>query len=203
MLVVFEGLDGSGKSTLIRKVERELIERGYDVLKVREPDKEIREQVCREDKRLDMQDERVLMEKCHTILQKDVVKLYNGIVISDRSYLYSSLVYQTKSLLDMEVRRAEYLRNFSHPDLVYVLTTSPEICRVRALGNRPDETSAFDKAPIEQYEERYKKYMAMADFPEVRMIDCDADIDAICNEITAMERNRDGREKEEQYTSNL
>lgn len=187
MLYVFEGLDGSGKSTIIRKVKRELEERGWDVVVIREPDDEYRKKACNADKRLDSATEYELMESCHDYLQEKVAKEKGKVILSDRSFLYSSLAYQAHSDEEMDRLRAYHLLKEHQPARVYLMDTEPDICRVRALGAREDEKSVFDKEGLAKYEERYHRYMRMKDYPEVEVINCGTSIERICDEIAQRE----------------
>lgn len=190
MLYVFEGLDGSGKSTIIHKVKRELEERGWDVLTIREPDEEYRRKVCTTDERLDSATEYKIMEDGHDYLQEKVAQETDKVILSDRSFLYSSLAYQAHTDEEMDTMRVYHLTKKHQPTRVYLLDTEPEICRLRALGARADEKSAFDKESLDKYAQRYRRYMRMKDYSEVEVIDCNTNIERICSDIAQMEENK-------------
>lgn len=102
MFIVFEGLDGAGKSTQIKKLEEWLVSLGYNVLVTREPggcqiSEQIRE-IILDSKNTDMQPmaECYLYAAARAQLVRQVIRpaLESGkIVLCDR-FLASSLAYQ-------------------------------------------------------------------------------------------------------------
>ena len=132
VFIVFEGIDGSGKSTHIKALAKELRSQGYNALQTSEPSKDrignfIRRYAERNDSRLTPETEALLFAADRFEHVKTVVEpaLRRGrIVISDR-YLYSSLAYQGAGGLEVDWIR-EMNRFAPKPDLGILLDILPE-----------------------------------------------------------------------------
>ena len=132
VFIVFEGIDGSGKSTHIKALAEELRSQGYGVLQTSEPSKDrignfIRRYAERNDSRLTPETEALLFaadrfEHVKTVIEPALRK--GRIVISDR-YLYSSLAYQGAGGLEVDWIR-EMNRFAPKPDLGILLDILPE-----------------------------------------------------------------------------
>ena len=132
VFIVFEGIDGSGKSTHIKALAKELKGRGYNVIQTSEPSKDrignfIRRYAERNDHRLTPETEALLFaadrfEHVMTVVEPALKR--GRIVISDR-YLYSSLAYQGAGGLDLDWIR-EMNRFAPKPDLGILLDLPPE-----------------------------------------------------------------------------
>ncbi|KAA3599306.1 MAG: dTMP kinase [Calditrichaeota bacterium] len=100
--IVFEGIDHSGKSTQVRLLSKKLIEKGYEVLNVREPggtniSEKIRK-IILDNKNIEMHEktEALLFQasRAQLVNEKILPALKEGkVVIADR-YIFSSLAYQ-------------------------------------------------------------------------------------------------------------
>ncbi len=101
LFIVFEGLDGNGKTTQVRLLQKYLKDKGKDVISTREPGgtpvgEEIREILSNKDYSISPLTELFLFEAARAQLTRGVIKpaLAQGkIVIADRYYI-SSLAYQ-------------------------------------------------------------------------------------------------------------
>jgi dTMP kinase len=99
--LAFEGIDGSGKTTLINELSNKLTESNLDFKIVREPGgsklgEEIRELLLSHDYNVEPTSEALLMSASRAQLIQEIVKpaINNGqLVITDRS-AYSSVAYQ-------------------------------------------------------------------------------------------------------------
>ena len=141
-LLVFEGLDGCGKSTQIERLARALREAGGDVLVTCEPTdgawgRRLRE-MAREGEPVAAEEELswFVEDRREHVAQVLVPGLEAGrIVLTDRYYL-STVAYQGARGLDwrgiLEASEAE----FPWPDLVLLLEIEPEagLARVRSRG---------------------------------------------------------------------
>jgi dTMP kinase len=148
--IVFEGVDGCGKSTQIQLLAKQLRNLGHEVLITREPGgtktaEQIRSVLKQPAEPLDLTTELLLFSaaRCHHV--NNVIKpaLEKGqIVLCDRYYL-SSLVYQQlESKVSKQTLQALELLSFDNlfPDLTFVFDLSLEVCleRIRLRNETPD-----------------------------------------------------------------
>ena len=132
VFIVFEGIDGSGKSTHIKALTAELKGKGYSVLQTFEPSKNrignfIRRYAEKNDLRLTPETEALLFaadrfQHVNTIIEPALRR--GRVVISDR-YIYSSLAYQGAGGLDIDWIR-EMNRFAPKPDIAILLDILPE-----------------------------------------------------------------------------
>lgn len=158
MYIVFEGIDGSGKSTQSKLLKDYLISKGYDVELFVEPTDSdigrlIRRLLQNPDARSDLMqktfgllfaaDRMVLMKKINDLECK------NKVIISDRSF-YSSLVYQEPYDWIKEINK--YAKQ---PDLVLLLDMD-----LKTAVSRSKETDEFEN---EEFLSSVKeKYLTLA-----------------------------------------
>ena len=130
--IVFEGIDGSGKSTHIKMLAAKLREDGYSVVVTAEPSRDeigklIRRYAKRNEGRLPAEAEALLFAADRKMHLKNVIlpAVKRGqIVISDR-YLHSTLAYQ--GALGLELDWILELNRFAiKPNLTILLDILPE-----------------------------------------------------------------------------
>ena len=132
VLIVFEGIDGAGKSTQAELLKKKLLAKGYDVVYFREPTKsrwgrEIRKKALHPDsltpeEELDLfqKDRRENVEKnLKPALEK------KKIVILDR-YYYSTIAYQGAKGIEKKRIRQMNEEFAVKPDLVFILDIDPQ-----------------------------------------------------------------------------
>ncbi len=153
MLITFEGIDGSGKTTQSKKLYEYLKEKGYKVSLYREPGgtslgEKLRELLIYQN--LDKRCELLLFEasRADLITNRIEPELNRGfIVILDR-FTDSTLAYQGYGRgIDLELIRElnEFATKGIKPDITFLLDIEPEIALNR-LGERTRfEDSAFLK----------------------------------------------------------
>lgn len=141
--IVVEGIEGSGKSTLIKRLETKLTLAGQDHIITREPGatsigKQIRELLLNEhEEEMDFKTELLLFFADRAQHINEIIKPSleaNKLIICDR-YYYSTLAYQhygrgiPKELVNnlITMVAAEYL-----PDLVLLVDIDPEVALTRA-----------------------------------------------------------------------
>jgi dTMP kinase len=155
MFITFEGGEGSGKSTAIRKIVSELEKEGYEVVLTREPggtpiSEEIRNVILdKKNTDMDPRTEALLYaaSRRQHIVQKILPALKEGkIVICDR-YLDSSLAYQggarglgIDNVLAMNLFATEGLE----PDLTLLFDIKPEVGLARIAANSGREVNRLD-----------------------------------------------------------
>ncbi|MFQ5451219.1 MAG: dTMP kinase [Nitrospinaceae bacterium] len=173
-LIVFEGIDGTGKSTHCRMLGEHLESRGISVSRFFEPTRghwgmKIRKLLVegrddtspREELSWFINDRKEDVEK--NILPALARK---NVVLMDR-YYYSTAAYQGALGIDpMEIIRKN--EAFApKPDLVFLFTTSPEKCLARIQQSRGERT-AFEKL---DYLERVQRIFESFADPVIRRID--------------------------------
>jgi len=185
IFIVFEGIDGSGKSTHIRKLAKELRSIGHVVIETAEPSKDeigsfIRRYARRNDGRLPVEVEALLFAADRRMHLKNVVlpALEKGhIVISDR-YLHSTLAYQ--GALGLEGNWIRELNRFAiKPDLTLLLDILPEISLLRMKRKK----TVFE---VTDYLSKVRNiYLQFVDQEEMIKIDADRSKKLIYEEILA------------------
>lgn len=172
--IVFEGCDGSGKTTVSQGVYKKLLEAGYPVIYTREPGGiDISEQIRRiildpSNLAMDSRTEALLYaaSRRQHLAEKVIPALKeNKIIICDR-FLYSSLVYQgyARNIGIEEVYKInEFAIEGYMPDRTIFLDVLPEVglerIQTRAFKDRLDQESMdFHNRVYEGYQiinERY------------------------------------------------
>lgn len=167
MFIAFEGIDGSGKTTLTHLVSRKLIQKGFRVCQTKEPTDRLRipaEKSSRHDVQTAIElffrftEDRFLHQK---YIEENLLK--NDIVISDR-YIASSLAYQgalIEPLFGNAAETLEWMEQVSRiisvrPDLTVYLDVEPEIS-LKRISNR-SEFSGFETL---EYLKRVREYYSL------------------------------------------
>ena len=186
VFIVFEGIDGSGKSTHIKALAKELKGRGYNVIQTSEPSKDrignfIRRYAERNDHRLTPETEALLFaadrfEHVMTVVEPALKR--GRIVISDR-YLYSSLAYQGAGGLDLDWIR-EMNRFAPKPDLGILLDLLPEFSLQRVERRK----TVFE---VSDYLRKVRNiYLRLVEEGELVKVDADKPRKAVQEEIFSL-----------------
>jgi dTMP kinase len=148
LLVVIEGIDGAGKSTLARGIAERVIEAGHDVVRTREPTdgpfgRRIRALAASARTRVPADEEWRLFHEDRRIHVEEVVKpaLEAGkIVVQDRSWP-STVAYQGERGLDRGMLEKAERRIAPDPDLLFVVDLPPDVAlaRIEATRGRADD----------------------------------------------------------------
>jgi dTMP kinase len=132
VFIVFEGIDGSGKSTHIKLLAEELRGRGLSVLETSEPSKDrigtfIRDYAERNGDRFTLETETLLFaaDRYEHVRQVIAPALKRGMVVISDRYFYSSIAYQGATGIDLDWIR-EMNRFAPRPDLGILLDILPE-----------------------------------------------------------------------------
>lgn len=202
MFITFEGPDGSGKSTQIKKTAQSLTAAGYEVVLTREPggteiSNQIREVIMSmKNKQMSPRTEILLFCSARAQLVEELIRpaLAAGkIVISDR-YADSTLAYQGFGH-GFDRRFLKELLNFATgnlwPDLTLLLDISPEKGLQRRLSNAV-EWNRMDDYQLAFHQRVRDGYLLLAaDEPgRWRMVNADQEEDRIQAEIMAIVRER-------------
>lgn len=194
-LVVFEGVDGCGKSTQLRLLAEHFASSGVAHVVTKEPTdgtwgRKIRamarsgELVAREEElRWFLEDRR---EHVAQVLRPDVDA--GKIVLSDRYYL-STVAYQGARGFDPQALLAELEAEFPAPDLALIFEVDPAegLARVRARGGIAEP--AFEEA---EFLTRVAAVFRTLDRPYLARIDARGDADTIARAVRTTLRERLG-----------
>ena len=168
LFIVFEGIDGSGKTTQVELLSQKLTSIKKPNIIVREPGgTSIGEAIRKELKNnpdLDPVTQLLLFSACRTQLIKEVINpnlKNNQIVISDR-YVFSTIAYQGYADgLDTDV--IQNLINISTegliPDLVIFIDTPIETAKARRETEAGDH---FDNKPLNYYKRIRDGYLSIS-----------------------------------------
>lgn len=165
-LIVFEGIDGSGKSTQVDNLRKWLEENGYPAEVTKWNSSWLMEDAIKEAK-----DERMLSPRLYFLLHAaDMVHRYediilpalarNDIVVCDR-YFYTSMVRDAVRGIDSKVVRDVY-DGLRHPDTLFYCCIEPEEAFKRAFKKKDGEMAYYaagmDLGLSDDPKENCKKY---------------------------------------------
>ncbi|URD69314.1 dTMP kinase [Leptospira borgpetersenii] len=166
IFVVFEGIDGSGKSTLCKSLTEKLTERGIPSVNFTEPTnfetgkylrKFLRGEIDLERKE---QIDAFLNDREESLRQNILPSLESGKnVLLDR-YIYSTAAYQSgDDLLPETIIEKNLKKNFKIPDLLFYLDLNPAIALER-LSQRKENKERFETlAQLEKIRSAYDRIL--------------------------------------------
>ncbi len=183
-LIIVEGADGTGKTTLASNLERSLTSKGINVKLFREPwddpsGKLIRE-LLRRGELLDPLPELMLFLSSRASLMRELERYLNQdvILISDRSYI-SSLVYQglLRGLGWELVRELNRIvcPQWYRPDLVLVTHVPIQVLKERLSASL--KNSSYDRMKLQDLERLLEAYRMLPELLpnlNVKLIDTSA-----------------------------
>ena len=196
MFITFEGGEGSGKSTAIKRLGEKLRSLGKKVVITREPggtpiSEEIRSVILdKENTGMDPWTEALLYAASRRQHVKEKIEpaLQEGaIVISDR-YVDSSLAYQGGAR-GLGVNKVLALNQFAldgvMPDLTIYFDLAPETGLGRIRKNERREVNRLDLERLSFHEKVRASFLALKDmFPDrIKIIDANLDPDQVFQEI--------------------
>lgn len=151
ILIVVEGIDGVGKSTQVRLLERALIDCGEDVVCSREPTDGKWGKLVRESAltgRLSLAEElQAFIEdrKEHTEQTIRPALARGAIVVLDR-YYFSTIAYQGARGADVAQLTEQMRALFHRPDIVLLIDADPQFTLDRIRHARGDIPNEFERA---------------------------------------------------------
>ena len=196
LFIVFEGGEGTGKTTAIDAIYNWIIENNFKCIKTREPggikiSEQIRQVILNtENKTMDARTEALLYAAARRqhLVEKVIPALEEGsIVLCDR-FIYSSLAYQgyARTLGIEEVMSinkfaiGEYM-----PDLSILFDLDPKIGLERINSNKQREINRLDLEKIDFHERVRLGYNVVYEDNKDRIIRIDAELskENVVNEI--------------------
>ena len=185
MFITIEGPEGSGKSSVTKKVAERLEKEGYDIVFTREPGgTDISEQIRniildKSNTKMDPMTEAMLYaasRRQHLVEKVWPLSNEGKIVISDR-YLDSSLAYQggARGLgIDNILQLNNFATEGSFPDLTLLFDIDPRIGLKRIAANANREVNRLDLEKIEFHDSVRKTFLSLANRFKDRYVIIDA-----------------------------
>lgn len=187
-LIIFEGIDGTGKSTQARLLAAELMKRGCDVVLDSEPTRG----------KWGMKVRNAASAGCRLPIAEEIEALLNDrrehaslfinpalesgkIVILDRYYL-SMMAYQGASGADVGEIERRNREIAPEPDAVFLMELDPEL----SLGRVGMRGSARDAFESQDFLQRVSEIYAEMDMPFIHRIDASRDAETIHREVLAV-----------------
>ena len=167
MFVVFEGIDGAGKSSLIEKVKEHYLQQGVDVLALREPGstqigEEIRKLILHET--MSPKTEVMLFFAARAELVETKIKpaLNKGTLVLLDRYSLSTYAYQGAGRgLDVPrlIEINDFVTNRLDPDVAFVVDVPVDVALKRSK-----KTDKFDNETVEFFERVRETFVMCAKF---------------------------------------
>jgi len=194
MFITFEGGEGSGKTTAIKRIIAELESRGYEVILTREPGgtpigEQIRNVILdKENTAMDPRTEALLYaaSRRQHLVEKILPAIKEGKVVLCDRYLDSSLAYQggARNLGIEEILNVNlYATEGFEPDITFLFDIEPELGLARIAANAGREVNRLDVEKLDfhhKVRESFHKVAAM--FPNrFRIIDASKGPDEVFN----------------------
>ena len=155
MLIVLEGLDGSGKSTQICLLSQRMTDMGLPHLTTREPSDALIGTLARaavHDSQVDMENETLALlfaaDRYQHIMQEILPAQNRGEVVLCDRYYYSNLVYQGNNPEGLQRLMAynQVAMSAHRPDITFFLDVEPEEC-LRRINARSNQVSKYENLP--------------------------------------------------------
>jgi len=171
LFIVFEGIDGSGKSTACAETEKALLLAGESVVRLAEPTKgmhgnrirQLLSQPVKPDP--DLMLELFIKDREEDVASNISPNLASGAVVLLDRYYFSNAAYQGASGLSFKrILSLNERFGFPKPDRVYLFDLDPKVAleRISARNlDRAEENDAFEKGPF--LEDVRALYRQMAD----------------------------------------
>jgi dTMP kinase len=184
--IVFEGIDGSGKSTQLELLAASLREAGHDVLVTREPTdgpagRRIRE-MLEGDEAVAPEQELAWFFEDRAEHVRDVIApaLEAGLVVVCDRYFLSTVAYQGARGFDWPQILADSEARFPVPDLVLLLQVSPEAGLTRTETRTGHAEPIFENA---EFLNRVAGIFAEIERPWIARLSGDADPDRVSDAV--------------------
>ncbi len=192
-LIVFEGIDGVGKSTLCAKVYNHFLSKGIPCILTFEPTNGKWGRLLRSSfsgNRLSPKEELGLFIKDR---REHVEKVINPaieqgkIVICDRYYL-STMAYQGARGFDIEDIRKKNEQFAPLPDVAFILQLTVEEAIERISKKRGDRLNSFENY---EYLKKVADVFNTFDFPWVKKLDASLSLDTLFKQVIDIINNLD------------
>ncbi len=183
MFIVFEGIDGSGKSSVIARLKESLEKAGRKVKVTAEPtDGAIGKYISRTDG-LNPEAEALLFTADRSMHTEQVKGWMDEgyTVICDR-YFGSTLAYQSAAGMDMEWLKSINSKVIIRPDITILMDIDPEISLKRV--SERGEMSRFEK--LDYLRKVRQAYLDIGKEYGFVRVDADRDRDTVANDVISI-----------------
>jgi dTMP kinase len=193
IFIVLEGPDGSGKSTMAKKIGKYFKEKGREIEFTREPggtsiSEKIRDIILdNNNTEMDYRTEALLYAaaRAQLVSQKIIPWLNDGKIVISERYVYSSLVYQGlgRNLGIDEVKKInDFGTQCLEPQIVLLFDIDPEKALNRKLsingGDRMEnENISFHRKVFEGYKS------LLLNYPQIKVLNADRTVEEIFEDI--------------------
>lgn len=188
LLVVFEGLDGTGKSYTLKYVMESLVREGLTVVDFREPSygkygTMLRSKFESGERFLPAEEASLFVIDRLFNLEYNILPSLekNAIVLLDR-YFYSSIAYQGASGLDPKMVLDLNRPVIINPDTVIIFDNDVDISLSRISKNRNTTTSMEKKEYLLKVQEIYRSMEAL----NIQIVDSSVDLVDLQNTVLAL-----------------
>ena len=186
LLIVFEGIDGSGKSTQCRMLADLLNKKGIASISLAEPTRgkwgmKIRQLLAKGRNGISANEELewFMNDRREDVKHNIEPALKSGKVVLMDRYYFSTAAYQGALGLDPQEIRANNEKFAPIPDRVLVFHNSPEKSLERIESSRK-ETSAFEKRDyLIEVQNIFKSFTG----PNIRFISSDPSLEKVYNQV--------------------
>lgn len=173
MFITIEGPEGSGKTSAMDWVEEQLKEKGYSVLRTREPggtpiSEQIRNVILnKENKAMDYRTEALLYaaSRRQHLVEKIWPALKEGKIVFCDRYLDSSLAYQgvARGLgIDEILKVNSYATEDTYPDLTLLFDIEPKLGLERIAANSNREVNRLDLEKLDFHNKVRNGFLSLA-----------------------------------------
>lgn len=187
LFITFEGPEGSGKTSVLKKISDRLIEKGYPLVLTREPggvkiSEEIRNVILnKENTIMDARAEALLYaaSRRQHLVEKVWPNLKNNKIVFCDRYVDSSLAYQgaARGLGVEEVLAINlFATENTLPDLTLLFDINPEIGLKRIAANANREVNRLDLEKIDFHIKVRNGYLDLAKRYKDRFVTIDASL---------------------------
>ncbi|SFQ21308.1 dTMP kinase [Salibacterium halotolerans] len=192
LFITFEGCDGAGKTTVLDRVHDELEEKGYPVLKTREPGgidiaEKIRTLILNpEHKAMERRTEALLYAAARRqhLTEKVIPALEEGTIVLCDRFIDSSLAYQGAARgigIEEVLAINEFAVEDHMPDATIYLDIDPEKGLNRIHENKKREFNRLDQEHADFHYKVYRAYETLAArFPKrIHKVDASLSIEQV------------------------
>ena len=186
LFITFEGGEGSGKSTILRKIDEKLRADGYETVLTREPGgtpiaEQIRSVILdKSNTKMDGRTEALLYaaSRRQHLVEKVWPALKEGKVVLCDRYLDSSLAYQggARGLgVDNVLNVNLFATEGTYPDLTLLFDLKPEVGLARIAANQNREVNRLDLEKIDFHNNVRAAFLSLAERYPDRYVIINAD----------------------------